>query len=105
MNPSKSHPSGESTFASRTSPSTAQSLEKSVPVPTQEEFQNIFSTPSKKNKKPDKPTNPTKTEKRSIENSLHGLVFNSIYVYIILPFNLVFFKKRFFLFFNRLNIA
>jgi hypothetical protein len=43
-----------------------------VPVPTQEEFQNIFSSPSKKIKTPDTQTNPTKTEKRSIDNGLQG---------------------------------
>jgi hypothetical protein len=40
------------TFASRTSRHTSQSLQKSVPVPTQEEFQNIFSFLSKKIKQP-----------------------------------------------------
>ena len=60
------------TFASRTSRHTSQSLQKSVPVPTQEEFQNIFSSPSKKIKTPDTQTNPTKTEKRSIDNGLQG---------------------------------
>jgi hypothetical protein len=39
------------TFASRTSRHTSQSLQKSVPVPSQKEFQNIFSNASKKNKK------------------------------------------------------
>ena len=36
---------------------------KSVPVPTQEEFQNIFSSPSKKINTPDTQTNTTKTVK------------------------------------------
>jgi hypothetical protein len=60
------------TFASRTSRHTSQSLQKSVPVPTQEEFQNIFSSPSKKIKTPDTHTNTTKTVKRSIDNGLQG---------------------------------
>ncbi len=49
-----------------------QKCGKSVPVPTQEEFQNIFSSPSEKIKTPDTQTNPTKTNKRSIDNGLQG---------------------------------
>ncbi len=60
------------TFASRTSRHTSQSLQKSVPVPTQKEFQNIFSFPSKKIKTPDTLTNSSKTEKLSIDNGLQG---------------------------------
>lgn len=60
------------TFASRTSNRTDQSLQKSVLSPTQEEFQNIFSLPSKKIKTPDTQTNATLTEKRSIGNGLQG---------------------------------
>ena len=56
------------TFASHTS----QSLQKSVPVPTQEEFQNIFSTPYKKIKTPDTHSDTTKTLKRSADNGLQG---------------------------------
>jgi hypothetical protein len=41
------------TFASRISRHASQSLQKSVPVPRQKEFQNIFSYPSKKIKTPD----------------------------------------------------
>lgn len=58
------------TFASRTSRHTNQSLQKSVPVPAQKEFQNIFSSPSKKFKIPDTQTNPTKTVKINIDNGL-----------------------------------
>ena len=58
------------TFASRTSRHTSQSLQKSVPVPTQEEIQNIFSSPSKKIKPPDTQTNPTKTRKLNVDNGL-----------------------------------
>jgi hypothetical protein len=43
---------------------------KSVSVPTQEEFQNIFSSPSKKIKTPDTQTNPTKTVKLNSDNGL-----------------------------------
>jgi hypothetical protein len=60
------------TFTSRTSRHPSQSLQKSVTVPTQEEFQNIFSSPSKKIKTPDTQTNTTKTVKRSIDNGLQG---------------------------------
>ena len=58
------------TFASRTSRHTSQSLQKSVPVPTQKEFQNIFSSPSKEIKTPDTQTNPTKTVKLNNDNGL-----------------------------------
>jgi hypothetical protein len=60
------------TFASRTSRHTNQSLQKSVPVQTQEEFQNIFSSPSKKIKTPDTQADTTKTLKRSADNGLQG---------------------------------
>lgn len=60
------------TFASRTSRHTNQSLQKSVPVPTQKEFQNIFSSPSKKIKTPDTQADTTKTLKRSADNGLQG---------------------------------
>jgi hypothetical protein len=53
-------------------PPADQKCGKSVPVPTQEEFQNIFSSPSKKIKTPDTQTSPTKTVKRSIDNGLQG---------------------------------
>jgi hypothetical protein len=60
------------TFASRTSRHINQSLQKSVPVPTQEEFQNIFSSPSKKIKTPETQSDTTKTLKRSADNGLQG---------------------------------
>ena len=59
------------TFASRTSRHTSQSLQKSVPVPPQKEFQNIFSHASKKNKTPGTQTDTPKTLKRSAGNGLH----------------------------------
>ena len=60
------------TYRIRTMPPADQKCGKSVPVPTQEEFQNIFSSPSKKIKTPDTQTNATLTEKRSIGNGLQG---------------------------------
>jgi hypothetical protein len=60
------------TFASRTSRHTNQSLQKSVPVPPQKEFQNIFSFPSKKIKTPDTQADTTKTLKRSADNGSQG---------------------------------
>jgi hypothetical protein len=53
-------------------PPADQKCGKSVPVSTQEEFQNIFSNASKKNKTPDTQTSPTKTVKRSIDNGLQA---------------------------------
>ena len=60
------------TLASRTSQSTNQSLPKSMPAPTQEKIQNIFSRPSKKIKTPDTQTNTTKTRKLNNDNGLQG---------------------------------
>lgn len=58
------------TYRIRTMPPADQKCGKSVPVPTQEEFQNIFSSPSKKNKTPVTQTNPTKTVKLNKDNGL-----------------------------------
>jgi len=60
------------TLASRTSQSTDQSLPKSMPAPTQEKIQNIFSCPSKKIKTPDTQTNTAKFVKLNIDNGLQG---------------------------------
>ena len=60
------------TLASRTSQRTDQSLPKSMPAPTQEKIQNIFSCPSKKIKTPDTQTNTTKTVKLNSDNGLQG---------------------------------
>jgi len=57
------------TFASRTSRHTSLSLQKSVPVSTQTEIQDI-PPPSKKNKIPETQTNRTKTVKLSNDNGL-----------------------------------
>ena len=51
---------------------TSQSFVKELAKPTQGEFQNIFSSPSKKIKTLDTQTNPTKTMKLSIDNGLQG---------------------------------
>lgn len=61
------------TLASRTSQHTDQSLPKSMPAPTQDKIQNIFSCPSKKIKTPDTQTNPTKTVKLNTDNGLQRL--------------------------------
>ena len=60
------------TYRIRTMPPADQKCGKSVPVPTQEEFQNIFSSPSKKIKTPDTQTDTTKTVKCSADNGLQG---------------------------------
>ena len=60
------------TLASRTSQHTDQSLPKSMPAPTQDKIQNIFSCPSKKIKTPDTQTNTTKTVKLNSDNGLQG---------------------------------
>ena len=51
MERTKSHRTDVSTFATRTSPSTDQSLQKSFHLSTPKKFQNIFPT-LQKNKKP-----------------------------------------------------
>ncbi len=62
-----------STFASPASPSTDQSLQKSlhlsIPV---DRIQNIFSCPSKKIKTPETQTNTTKTDKLNNDNGLQA---------------------------------
>ena len=59
-------------LASRTSQRTDQSLPKSMPAPSQEKIQNIFSFPSKKIKTPATQTNPTKESKLNKVNGLQG---------------------------------
>ena len=66
------NPSQSYTLASRTSQRTDQSLPKSMPAPTQEKIQNIFSCPSKKIKTPDTQPDTTKTLKRNVDNGLQG---------------------------------
>jgi len=60
------------TLASRTSQRTDQSLPKSMPAPTQDKIQNIFSSPFNKIKTPDTQTNPTKTVKPNKDNGLQA---------------------------------
>ena len=64
---------GVSTFASRTSPSTDQSLQKSFHLshPDKIELKKI-SFPSENKKYPTAQPDTTKTEKRSIDNGLQG---------------------------------
>ena len=57
---------------SRTSQRYNQSFVKELAKPTQGEFQNIFSSPSKKIKTPDTQTDTTKTLKRNVDNGLQG---------------------------------
>ncbi len=57
---------------SRTSQRYNQSFVKELAKPTQGEFQNIFSSTSKKIKTLDTQTNPAKTMKLSIDNGLQG---------------------------------
>ncbi len=66
------NPQQSYTFASRTSQRTDQSLPKSMPAPTQDKIQNIFSCLSKKIKTPDTQTNPTKTVKPNNNNGLQA---------------------------------
>ena len=58
------------TLASRTSQRTDQSLPKSMPAPTQDKIQNIFSCPSKKIKTPDTQADTKKTVKLNNDNGL-----------------------------------
>jgi hypothetical protein len=60
------------TLASRTSQCTDQSLPKSMPAPTQDKIQNIFSCPSKKIKTPDTQADTTKTVKPNNDNGLQA---------------------------------
>ena len=58
------------TLASRTSQRTDQSLPKSMPAPTQDKIQNIFSSPLKKIKTPDTQADTKKTLKLNNDNGL-----------------------------------
>ncbi|HNV81423.1 MAG: hypothetical protein WBI34_05395 [Tenuifilaceae bacterium] len=60
------------TLASRTSPISDHSLPKSMPAPTQDKIQNIFSYPSKKIKTPDTQAGTTKTVKLKNDNGLQA---------------------------------
>ncbi len=69
----RTHHTGVSTFASCTSPSTDQSLQKSFHLcHPKNEFQNIFFSPFKKTKIPNPQTDKTKMLKRNIDNGLQG---------------------------------
>jgi hypothetical protein len=62
------------TLTSRTSQCTDQSLPKSMPAPTQEKIQNIFSCPSKKIKTPDTQADTTKATKLNNDNGLQRAI-------------------------------
>jgi hypothetical protein len=69
----KSQPTVTSTFASRTSPSTDQSLQKSLQLSSPDKIElKKISSPSENKKYPTAQPNTTKTEKRSIDNGLQG---------------------------------
>jgi hypothetical protein len=57
---------------SHTSQRYKQSFVKELAKPTQKEFQNIFSSPSKKIKTHDTQADTTQTLKRSVDNGLEG---------------------------------
>ena len=64
---------GVSTFASRTSPSTGQSLQKSFHLSHADKIElKKISSPSENKKYPTAQPDTTKTEKRSIDNGLQG---------------------------------
>ena len=68
-----SHRTGVSTFASRTSPSTDQSLQKSFHLSHPEKIElKKNSSPSENKKYATAQPDTTKTEKRSIDNGLQG---------------------------------
>lgn len=73
------------TLASRTSQRTDQSLPKSMPAPTQEKIQNIFSCPSKKIKTPDTQADTIKTVKLNNVNGLQGLTTRTTGYNKVLP--------------------
>lgn len=70
---SSSQRTGVSTFASRTSPSTDQSLQKSFHLSHADKIElKKISSPSENKKYATAQTDTTKTEKRSIDNGLQG---------------------------------
>ena len=69
----KSHRTGVSTFASRTTPSTDQSLQKSFHLSHADKIElKKISSPSENKKYPTAQPDTTKTVKRSIDNGLQG---------------------------------
>jgi hypothetical protein len=69
----KSHHTGVSTFASHTSPSTDQSLQKSFHLSHADKIElKKISSPSENKKYATAQTDTTKTVKRSIDNGLQG---------------------------------
>ena len=73
MNIKNNQPTGVSTFASRTSPSTDQSLQKSFHLSHADKIElKKISSPSENKKYPTAQPDTTKTDKRSIDNGLQG---------------------------------
>jgi hypothetical protein len=69
----KCHRTGVSTFASRTSPSTDQSLQKSFHLSHVDKIElKKISSPSENKKYPTAQPDTTKTVKRSVDNGLQG---------------------------------
>jgi len=69
----KSHRTGVSTFASRTSPSTDQSMQKSFHLSHADKIElKKISSPFENKKHPTAQPDTTKTVKRSIDNGLQG---------------------------------
>jgi hypothetical protein len=67
------HNTGVSTFASPTSPSTDQSLQKSFHLSSPDKIElKKISSPSENKKHPTSQADTTKTVKRSIDNGLQG---------------------------------
>jgi hypothetical protein len=73
------------TLTSCTSHRTDQSLPKSMPAPTQEKIQNIFSCPSKKIKTPDTQADTTKATKLNNDNGLQRLTTRTTGYNKVLP--------------------
>ena len=68
-----SHRTGVSTFASRTSPSTDQSLQKSLHLSSPDKIElKKISSPSENKKYATAQPDTTKTEKRCVDNGLQG---------------------------------
>ena len=81
------------TLASRTSQHTDQSLPKSMPAPTQDKIQNIFSFPSKKIKTPDTQAGMTKTVKLNKYNGLRTQTTEHQLPTAVAVAQLLFFRK------------
>ena len=97
-----SHRTGVSTFASRTSPGTDQSLQKSLHLSHADKIElKKISSPSENKKYPTAQPNTTKTAKRSIDNGLQGrtdrtrVTFNKWGVHLILLHGYIIYRSFF----------